>query len=577
MKDLLKYLVILFLLLSLCQCSENMPHYKIVFAKGFLFVSSSSIKPVNLSYEIDSYIRKDTILRGNSNYNIFNDLSKVVSLNKLPEQLELHLLIEDKLDSMLIIKVPHIVEKNGRLYFNNLEKGHNITIDYGSYGLETFRIINNDTVVDCLQYLRDNNDKYKIALDATQNNGIVIRAAIANATSETFKIKLDRPFAKSQLYAKEITNYCNPFIRKTLQYCEEEIRKFLFRNNIHFDDNFVKNMGVNYALLEKSDYTEYITRDSIVPIYGNPKELKFKIESNLKADYYYLLLTDNVFSETKLSPSIVSSLDIRSFIEEQVSCNFSDGVSSLDQFVQLYNKRNNGNILMLIGLNKDWTFNYFPLGLLYICDYGPYIFSEKPDNEKEGIEAFARMHMTLSPKKLDPNVISGISSKSRRHRQISGENTIPQPNGIIKEIKLTQPQIVFNELNLVIYSYKNPSSVVGLFTNGSIMYDVNDFYGDYPSIKLSWSDEVTKVEFGNGISFNLSEYRSPHTFSFYYNTIIGKNELPIKVMNKYGYSSSDIIKFEMKRTKNSTTINIENNVYDSPNSTINNEVNIFNE
>ena len=267
-----------------------------------------------------------------------------------------------------------------------------------------------------------------------------------------------------------------------MQYCEEEIRKYLFRNNIHFDDNFVKNMGVNYALLEKSDYAEYITRDSIVPIYGNPKELKFKIESNLKADYYYLLLTDNVFSETKLSPSIVSSLDIRSFIEEQVSCNFSDGVSSLDQFVQLYNKRNNGNILMLIGLNKDWTFNYFPLGLLYICDYGPYIFSEKPDNEKEGIEAFARMHMTLSQKKLDPNVISGISSKSRRHRQISGENTIPQPNGIIKEIKLTQPQIVFNELNLVIYSYKNPSSVVGLFTNGSIMYDVNDFYGDYPSV-----------------------------------------------------------------------------------------------
>ena len=577
MKDLLKYLGILFLLLSLCQCSENIPHYKIDFSKGFLFVSSSSLKPDHLSYEIDSYIRKYTILQSNNNYNIFNDLSKVISLNKLPDQLDLHVIIEDKIDTMLTIKVPHIIEKEGRLYFKNLEKGHNITIEYGSYGIETFRIINNDTIVDCLQYLRDNNDKYKIALDATQNNGIVIRVEIANATSETFKIKLDRPFAKAKLYAKEITNFCNPFIRKTLQFNEEEIRKYLFRNNIHFDDNFVKNMGVNYALLEKSDYTEYITRDSIVPIYGNPKELKFKIESNLKADYYYVLLTDQFFSDTNLAPSIVSSLDLRSFIEEQVSCNFSDGVSSLDQFVQLYNKRYKGNFLMLIGLNKDWTFNYFPLGLLDICKYGPYIFNERTNNETEGMKAFARMHMEFSQNKLDPNVISGISSKSRRHRQIPEENTIHQSNGIIKEIKLTQPQIVFKELNLIIYSYEKPSSLVSLFTNGSIMYCVNDFYGDYPSIKLSWSDEVINVEFGNGISFNLSEYKSPHTFSFYYNTIIGKNELPIKVMNKYGYSSSDIIKFEMKRTKNSTTINIENNVYDSPNSTINNEVNIFNE
>ena len=179
--------------------------------------------------------------------------------------------------------------------------GHIITIDYGSYGIETFRIINNDTIVDCLQYLRDNNDKYKIALDATQNNGIVIRVAIANAMSETFKIKLDRPFAKAKLYAKEITSYCNPFIRKTLQYNEEEIRKYLFRNNIHFDDNFVKNMGANYALLEKSDYTEYITRDSITPVFVNSDKLKFKIESNLIADYYYLLLSDIDFSYSETS------------------------------------------------------------------------------------------------------------------------------------------------------------------------------------------------------------------------------------------------------------------------------------
>ncbi len=570
MKDLLKYLSILILLLSLCQCSENMPHYKIDFSKGFLFVSSSSIKPVNLSYEIDSYIRKDTVLQGNNNYNIFNDLSKVISLNKLPDQLELHILIEDKLDSMLIIKVPHIVEKEGRLYFKNLEKGHNITIDYGSYGIETFRIINNDTVIDCLQYLRDNNDKYKIALDATQNNGIVIRVEIANATSETFKIKLDRPFAKAKLYAKEITNFCNPFIRKTLQFNEEEIRKYLFRNNIHFDENFVKNMGANYALLEKSDYTEYITRDSTVPIYGNPKELKFKIESNLKADYYYLILSDIDFSFSDQKPNIISSLNLDSFIEEQVSRNFSDGITSIDQAIPLTLKKgNNGHFLMLIGLNKDWTFKYLPIGLLDISVSGPLISKMVKSNKNN---TFNEQVSSLTNSGLDPKVISELSSKTGYHRNTSVASRRDLANGVIKEIKQTPPQVYFEELNIVAYPHEKLSPFQLFIVDGSLDYYVNEFFGNSPSIRLSWSNEVVSVQFGSKTVFDLTKYKSPHTFSFYHYTHLGENELPIKATNKYGNSSTSLIVFRMTSVDNGTTINIENNIYDSPNSTVNNDI-----
>ena len=575
MKRSIISLSILLLLLSLCQCKEVQPHYSVSFNNGLLMVYSTSSKSENLSYEIKPYLRKDTILHGNAIFHIYKEISDNSPWNKLSDQLDIHLKIGNHLDTLIAITIPHISEKNGRLYFKNLNKCNNITVDYRTYGKEEYKVSNNDTIIDCVHYLRNLlNNRYEIALEATQNNGISVIATINNATSNTFKIQLERPIKKATLYANEITNFCNPFIKKPLQYNEEDIRKYLFRNKIHFDDSFVRKMGVNYALLGKSDFSELVTRDSIVPIYGNPKELKFKIESNLRADYYYLILSNIEFSSLLNYPSVISELNLDSFIEEQVSSKFSRGITSLDQEIPL--SLNNGSFLMLIGLNKDWTYKYVPIGLMSISDSGPFIFEmRKPDE----IDSFVRLNTSLAKSGLDPKVISDLSSKMGRNRFSSDNSkiTIVESGSSLssKDNKQTPPQVYFKELNIVAYHHKMNSPLHDLFSDGSVMYDVNDFYGNTPSIRLSWSDEVVSVQFGDNHFFDLTKYKSPHTFSFYQYTNLGKNELPIKATNKYGYSSSSVITFEMRRIDNNPTINIENNIYDSPNSTVNTEVNIY--
>lgn len=591
MKKSFLFLSILLFLFSLCQCKEVVPHYSVSFNNGLLMVYSSSSKSENLSYEIKPYSRIDTILRGNAIFHIYEEISDNSPWNKLPDQLDIHLKIGNHLDTLIAITIPHISEKNGRLYFKNLNKCNNITVDYRTYGKEEYKVANNDTIIDCVHYLRNLlNNRYEIALEATQNNGINVIATINNATSNTFKIQLERPIKKATLYANEISNFCNPFIKKSLQFSEDDIRKYLFRKKIHFDDTFVRKMGVNYALLEKSDFSEIVTRDTIVPVYGNPKELKFKIESNLKADYYYLLLSNIDFSslgrlrvisaldhnsfDDSLSvvESNVESLNLDSFIEEQVSSKFLGGITSLDQEIPLtLNKRNNGSLLMLIGLNKDWTYKYVPIGLLGINDSGPSLFEMRnPDDNRSLIDRYVAM----SKSGFDDNNNSFFANressvKSKRDRR----TTIV--NGRIIEIEHTQSQIYFEDLNITAYPHKKLSLSRSYSSKGSVGWTVNDFYGNSPSIRLSWSDEVVSIQFGDNHIFDLTKYQSPHTFSFYHYTNLGKNELLIKATNKYGNSSSSIISFEMRRIDNNPTINIENNIYDSPNSTVNTEVNIY--
>ena len=214
---------------------------------------------------------------------------------------------------------------------------------------------------------------------------------------------------------------------------------------------------------------------------------------------------------------------------------------------------------MLIGLNKDWTFKYVPIGLLTISKAGPSI-SGRNRTLEDDIHSFARSMAASSSNKVNSKGNSDITVNNRGYYR---ESTVKSKkllgNGVIKE------------LNIVVYPHEKLVPF-WKYSIGDVYYTVNDFYGDRPSIQLFWTKDVVSVQFGKNQIFDLTKYESPHTFSLYYYTHLGNNELPIKATNKYGNSSTSKIEFRMTSVDNGTTINIENNIYDSPNSTINNDI-----
>ena len=136
--------------------------------------------------------------------------------------------------------------------------------------------------------------------------------------------------------------------------------------------------------MQKSDYFEYQTRDSIVPIITDLSSANYKISSTMKADYYYLIVNNIDFPFYGQECNIVSNLYLKKFIEQEVGNNFSNGVISLDNPLKITEYSSGGSCLILVGINKDWTYQYSLLGFVILSSGKPFIMG---DTSKEAYDA----------------------------------------------------------------------------------------------------------------------------------------------------------------------------------------------
>lgn len=542
-----------------CNCTTNNPKIDIDICNGIITLSSTVNKPLPMTIIGENIINLDTVLVQNMTFDINNrfrlskDYSSRDSINT-----EFH--IKDIIDTIVYVKIPRIEVQDGRIILKNIDgQSKNLLVEIGDIIKLKIPNIENNCVVDCLDSVRRNTiNHYRIAYYATQNNGLPISASIPGIVSVKSKINLNRKVKNPKVKSSIISGLCNPLVAKELQYDDTEIRKYLFRNNIHFDDSLVNRVGENLALLQKSDYYEYQTRDSIVPIITDLSSAYYKVSSTMKADYYYLILNNIDFPFYGKECNIVSNLYLKKFIEQEVGNNFSNGVLSLDNPLKISEYSYGGSCLILVGINKDWTYQYSLLGFVILSSGKPFIMG---DTSKEAYDARQPTLASL----INGSINSSASTKSSTDKYLEKL----ERDRKFEEDKKKPRQILLSENNIMLYAHPKLDPNYEYFPGGTISFEVMDFTGNNPRINLSWSNNIKYVQFGNQPKIDLSEHRSPKVFTFSYYTNLGDNYVPITVTNSLGKTAESKVYFKMHPIKNNQTI-IENTIINSPNSSITN-------
>lgn len=324
-------------------------------------------------------------------------------------------------------------------------------------------------------------------------------------------------------------------------------------------------MDNKLGVLVGSEYAEFRTLHEAIPVIANEAFPSYRITSNMNADFYYMLLIPDLEKEDY----------IKKFVEQEVGNNFSNAVTSLSQGIRLSNFNFQGKLkyLCLIGINKDWTFQFVPVGMAIKCNTKPSINGAKNKAEyreenlrKQANEFAARI--SSSRQRGNSSFVESQTYDVKPSHQIEEKITINKPSGILFEPDnmIIYRNNIFNRD--IFWILDNTRNGLDLSDGGSASFEVLNFSGDYPKIKISWTKEIEYIQFNNRNRISLSDYESPHEFQFYYNTSIGDNSLPFKVVNCYGISSECSIFFQMHSTEDNSTY-IENNIINSPNSSIN--------
>lgn len=278
-----------------------------------------------------------------------------------------------------------------------------------------------------------------------------------------------------------------------------ELKKWLFRRHENIDDYRINLMlGIINRLKQKVD-NEYITNDRI-PVMQNFSGKKYKVNSNMKADYYVL------FAHS-------SDKEISGFIEEVVSNNFELTSNSLASPMSCYRDLNaNGyKCISLLGINKDWSYQVEPLGLVCIDNIAPSVNSETQKISYSDI-------------------------------------TIGKNNSIV---------ILPEQVNIT----------------GSLYINTQQFRGDNAQFVITWGGDIKQITVKREVRSSyswlkpgkktilLTNKTSPLHFSYELDLEIGDNYIPIEVMDVAGNISKYSLHIPMVSVKeDNPNINIDNNI-----------------
>ena len=278
-----------------------------------------------------------------------------------------------------------------------------------------------------------------------------------------------------------------------------ELKKWLFRRHENIDEYRISKMlGIINRLKQKVE-NEYITNDEI-PVMRNFSGKKYKINSEMKSDYYVL------FAHS-------SDNEISGFIEDVVSHNFELTSKSLTSPMPCYRDLNSNGYkcISLIGINKDWTYQVEPLGLVCIDNITPSVNSDSND----------------------------FSYSEKKKKKINGIVILP------KHINIT----------------------------GSLIINTQQFRGDNAQFVITWGGDIKQITVKREVRSSyswlkpgkktilLTNKTSPFHFSYELDLEIGDNYIPIEVMDIAGNISKYSLYIPMVSTKqDNPDINIDNNI-----------------
>lgn len=215
---------------------------------------------------------------------------------------------------------------------------------------DTFSSIKSLNILNLLKKKKD--VAKEMSLAAVKNNGALdIHLSIENLKDTTFSFIV--PQTTYEVRKTSILGNCAPLSNASASTSDESnLRKWLYRSKSYLPDSLVARMTAIYRTLTKSDKDAYKPM-SAIPVLKSLDGITFRIISDMKADYYALVACNKQ-----------SFID--SYVEQLIGANFAGAATSLAHPLSCKHKNGESGYfaLVLLGINKDWTYQQLPVGLV---------------------------------------------------------------------------------------------------------------------------------------------------------------------------------------------------------------------
>lgn len=360
--------------------------------------------------------------------------------------------------------------------------------------------LNGNQTVSYMELLKLKPDLYNnIAYHVATNKGkIKIGLSIPNVCDTIINYRYD--VAKTyELSGNAIAGTCAPLhgtYSKTN--VETDIIKWLYRNGYNnMADSVINDIRLYIQDLNRSEFKQYQTKDEI-PVVASLKDINYKINSDMKADYYYLFACQD-------------EKQIDDFVEEIVSLKFEGAENCLNNPLSCYRHPSTNGLacIMLIGINSNWSYQIAPIGLISIDNVNPGIgYEHNRDNGYSSSKFLFKNHqIEVTTKSAIPNITGYLDINFGKF----------QGHGYILNVPFT-------------------------FT----------YSGDINKILVhATSNYTTEID--------LSDKRSPYHCTLGIGLNTGDNYIPIEAIDKRGNKSSYDLKITTERIKDNPVV--ENNIY----------------
>ena len=220
-----------------------------------------------------------------------------------------------------------------------------------------------------LSFINNAEQINQVALLALKsNNSIPLTLKIGESLDTTFNLRLKPiPIDSAKL---NISGNCAQLISVSNKFANvESLKRWLFQNKQHLNEvEFQKFSGLVRAITIQDASKLSVLGE--VPVVKNLPA--YKVTGSIAGDYFGLLACS-------------SENQIEKFVEECIAKDFNLVNSNLEDELQCYKIGNpNGfQVICLIAINKDWTYQAYPLGAIMIDNIPPIILNKTPINSDE--------------------------------------------------------------------------------------------------------------------------------------------------------------------------------------------------
>lgn len=360
-------------------------------------------------------------------------------------------------------------------------------------------------------------DHFELAYALAEKGRTTVSLNVDGAHDTTFTY-VSNPAMTATHYAKITAGTAARLSTEANSVERSDVIKWLYSSGNKLNDDGVAKMVATINSMSAENNTYWVNDGITIPVVKNFAGQKYTVNTNMSADYFYLFATD-------------SAEDVEDFIAEVVSQDFTNAKKAPNALDCFRPKDKGGYLTMfLIGLNKDWTREVIPVGMVGVDTISPYVSS---DNDN-----------------ID------VLLQNRR-------TTVADSNNMVFNLKNQR----------VVIKVKNTESKESL--TGTLNISTGEFRGDNANFIFRFSGDIESVSIKREIhhdyqryfmkpetkTIKLSDKNSPYHFTYTLDLGIGDNYIPIKATDKRGNTTDFTYHIKMVQVeKTNPEVNIDNNI-----------------